>query len=346
MAKKIAFCCDGTWDNTATKTNVYRLYKALPTTAAQLPFYDDGVGSDGLAIDRLVGGAFGIGLHQKIKDAYKKIAHVYEEGDDIFLFGFSRGAYTARSVAGMIAVCGMPTKDWDDNLVETAFSGYRAQAEERRQILAKLDGCSMYDAKIKMIGVWDTVGSLGIPSIIGGVDPVAFGFLDTSLHEDVLNAYHAVAIDEKRCEFPATLWTRPYKPEQTVEQVYFCGVHGDVGGGYVVDGASSEGLADITLGWIMTKACALGLNIDSAVEKQYTLPLDAKYALDQIHETWSPFWGFPQHRPIESDACIADSVVIRCQHHDSWVPKNLELQNGVPASHYSISPVVSIAASA
>jgi uncharacterized protein (DUF2235 family) len=314
------------------------MFKALPTTAGQVPFYDDGVGADGLPVDRLVGGAFGLGLFQKVKDAYTKIAHVYEKGDDIFLFGFSRGAYTARAVAGMIAICGLPTENWDDNLVNTAFDAYRKK-DQRMALLAKLNNCGMDNAKLKMVGVWDTVGALGIPAIFGGVDVLLYGFLDTTLHEDVLNAYHALAIDEKRIEFPATVWSSAPKPGQNIEQVWFCGVHSDVGGGYPVQG-ESEGLADITLSWMMSKGSALGLNVNPDIQKLYSLPLDAKFALDTLHDSWNVLWGFPKRRSIDPGASIADSVVIRCQHHDGWQPKNLELQNGIPASHYTITRVV------
>lgn len=346
MPKNIAFCSDGTWDRTTNKTNVYRLYKALPVTAGQIPFYDDGVGADGLLVDRIAGGAFGVGLFEKIKDGYTKVAHVYEQDDNLFLFGFSRGAFTARSLAGMIAVCGLPTKNWDDSLVETAFQAYRSKGSDRENLLAKLAGCDMYNAKIKMVGVWDTVGSLGIPAVVGAVDPIGFGFLDTSLHEDVLNAYHAMAIDEKRAEFPATLWQGPFAQAQNVEQVWFCGVHSDVGGGYPAQDGSGTGLADITLAWMMSKASKLGLQINPDVQEQFTLPLDAKYALDTLHESWTPLWGFPRPRHIDSNASIADSVIIRSQHQNGWTPKNLQLQNGIPASHYSITRVVSAAATA
>src|SRR5437763_4901874 len=131
MSKRIALCADGTWDNADKRTNVYKLYKALPVGADQMPFYDDGVGADGDPVWKLLGGAFGTGLWQKIKDGYTKIAHVYEAGDSLFLFGFSRGAYTARSLAGMIAVCGLPTKNFTDDLVDTAFHAYRQK--DKRQ---------------------------------------------------------------------------------------------------------------------------------------------------------------------------------------------------------------------
>ena len=182
------------------------------------------------------------------------------------------------------------------------------------------------------------------PAIFGGVDLLVYGFLDTTLHEDVLNAYHAVAIDERRIEFPATLWSSPPKPGQMIEQVYFCGVHSDVGGGYPTQTGDSEGLSDITLSWMMNKAAALGLILDPDAQKLYPLPLDPKFALDILHESWSVLWGFPKRRSIAPNATIADSVLIRCQHHDGWQPKNLELQNGLPAAHYAVARVVQPAA--
>jgi len=134
MGKRIAFCADGTWDNSAKNTNVYKLFKSLTVSADQIPFYDDGVGANGDPVWKLAGGAFGTGLWQKIKDGYTKIAHVYEAGDPLFIFGFSRGAFTARSLAGMIAACGLPTKNFTDDLVETAFNAYRAK-DDRQSLL-------------------------------------------------------------------------------------------------------------------------------------------------------------------------------------------------------------------
>src|SRR5271169_1248793 len=169
MSKRIVFCADGTWDSAQNDTNVYKLFKAIPITSSQVAFYDDGVGSDGTPIEKLAGGAIGDGLFQKIKDGYTKIAHVYEQGDDIFIFGFSRGAFTARSLAGMIAICGLPTGDFDDNMVNDAFQAYREKAQ-RVALLASLAGASLFNAPITMVGVWDTVGALGLPALMGGVD--------------------------------------------------------------------------------------------------------------------------------------------------------------------------------
>jgi uncharacterized protein (DUF2235 family) len=138
MAKRIIYCADGTWEAAADNTNVCTLYKALKTNAAQLPFYDDGVGSDGNVFLQLAGGAFGTGLWTEIKEGYTAIAHAYEQGDDVYLFGFSRGAYTARSLGGMIAAAGLPTANFDDALVNLAFDAYRDK-DDRAEILAALD---------------------------------------------------------------------------------------------------------------------------------------------------------------------------------------------------------------
>jgi uncharacterized protein (DUF2235 family) len=167
MSKRIVFCADGTWDTPECATNVFGLYNGLTIASDQIAFYDTGVGSDGTPLEQLTGAAFGEGIFQKIKDGYTKIAHAYDQDDEIFIFGFSRGAYTARSLAGMIAVCGLPTGSFDDTLVNDAFQAYRNK-DQRAAFQAKYP--LIYDAKIKMVGVWDTVGSLGIPAIFGGVE--------------------------------------------------------------------------------------------------------------------------------------------------------------------------------
>ena len=339
MSKRIAFCADGTWDTADKRTNVYKMFKALIVGADQMPFYDDGVGADGNPILKLVGGAFGTGLWRKIKDGYTKIAHVYEAGDQLFLFGFSRGAYTARSLAGMIAACGLPTKNFNDDLVDTAFKAYRDK-DDRQSLLATLKDYGMVAAKITMVGVWDTVGSLGIPSASGAVDPIAYGFLDTGLNPAILNAYHALAIDEKRAEFPPTLWKGTPAPGQMVEQVWFCGVHSDIGGGEPDDLPGTTALSDITLSWMMSKASALGLQFDPAVQAQYTLPLDAKYSLDTLHTSWNVLCGFPRVRSIDQKAVIANSVLLRYQHDNSYRPPNLTFENGALAAGYGTAAVV------
>jgi uncharacterized protein (DUF2235 family) len=313
-----------------------------------MPFYDDGVGANGNPISKILGGAFGTGLWLKIKEGYKKIAHVYEAGDSVFIFGFSRGAYTARSLAGMIAAVGLPTANFTDDLVDTAFDAYRQiNKNSRQQILQKLANCKMdTNPNVEMVGVWDTVGALGIPSAIGQVDPVAYGFLDTSLNPRVKHGYHALAIDERRAQFPPTLWEGPLGAGQTVEQVWFTGAHSDVGGGEPSDGTGTTALSDITLSWMMSKASASGLQFDPAVQQQYTSPLNAEYALDQFHESWKILNGFPIRRHITSNASIANSVAIRCEEEASWRPQNLSFTKGILANTYQIVSVCSARAAA
>jgi uncharacterized protein (DUF2235 family) len=342
MSKRIVFCCDGTWQAPVDDTNVYRLYKALLVTSSQVTFYDDGVGADAAGLSRILQGAFGQGLFQKITDAYTKIAHVFEPGDQLYLFGFSRGAYTARSLAGMIANCGLPTGAFTDNCVTQAFAAYRDPAN-RAAILAALANSSdapsgLTNPGITMVGVWDTVGSLGIPAIFGGIDVSQYGFLDLTLHPDVQNAYHCLAIDEVRAQFPATLWTAPVPPisGQTIEQVWFSGCHGDVGGGLQQGGPvdASTRLCDITLGYMIAKAQALGLTFDPAIAAQYgTLP--AKFALDAINESWAPQDGPARWRPIAPGSNIANSVAIRIQYALTYQPANLTITNNILAGTYT-----------
>jgi uncharacterized protein (DUF2235 family) len=342
VPKKIVFCADGTWNQpkspaivSGQDTNVYKLYKSLAVTTTQTTTYDDGVGTDSLPVEHWLGGAFGEGLFQKIKDGYTAIAQNYAPGDAIYIFGFSRGAYTARSLAGMISLCGLPTRNNVQLPVDTAFQAYRHK-DQRQALLASLASYQLFDAKIAMLGVWDTVGALGIPGALFGDSDFNYGFLDTTLHPDVQTAYHAVSIDERRRQFVPTLWTSAPSSGQTMEQVWFAGVHSDVGGGY-----AETGLSDVTLGWMLNKAIRNGIeSLPDATAKYGTV--DPGNSLGQIHESWSFFpWGFYQRRTVPPDAVLASSVGIRLAGHVGYRPPNL---NYDPADQlagvYSSTPVV------
>jgi uncharacterized protein (DUF2235 family) len=334
VPKNIIICTDGTWDNAAEDTNVVKMSRMLLRTAQQVVFYDDGVGVDGTPLEKLTGGAFGDGIFQKVKNGYSQIAQVYDQDDALFMFGFSRGAYTARSIAGMIATCGLPTGGFDDTLVETAFTAYRNPGQ-RAAILATLGRYSLYDAKITMVGVWDTVGALGIPALFGGVE-ADYQFLNTSLHPDVRNAYHAVSIDERRPQFPATLWQVPSPPVpgQALEQAYFAGVHCDVGGGY-----PETQLSDITFGWMAGKARDLGALFNEAALAPYET-IDAKYALGPRHESWDVVWGVPRYRPIDPTSNLSNSVPIRFSTDPTYRPPNLALNGSLLAPTYGTVAIV------
>ncbi|MCU1251473.1 MAG: hypothetical protein JWQ49_4502 [Edaphobacter sp.] len=327
--KKIIFCADGTWSHpkstttvSDTDTNVYKLYKSLPTTATQCPRYDDGIGADGILINRLLGGAFGTGLFNKVKEGYTKIAHDYLDGDEIFLFGFSRGAYTARSIGGMLACCGLPA-NLTQQAIEDGFSAYRMTPQSAGRAAALADLKTKYGNRpvtITMIGVWDTVGSLGIPSIIGAVDPIRYGFLDTKLSGSVKAAYQALAIDERRRSFPPTLWVADNVPGQILEQVWFTGCHSSVGGG-----CPDAGLSNLTLKWMLQKGQQHGLEIDPAVLKIYMAIDAAAHGLDQIKESWSILWGIPAVRSVSDDSTLASTVPSRLTHLADYKPCNLKL---------------------
>jgi len=346
MSKRIVFLSDGTWQGPLNNTNVYRLYKALPVTSDQVVYYDDGVGADATGLERLLEGAFATTIFQKIMDGYTTIAHVYEPGDQIYLFGFSRGAYTVRCLAGMIANCGLPTGSFTQDCVTQAFQAYRSPGQ-RQAILASLGACSFADATITMVGVWDTVGALGIPAIFGGIDEGKYGFLDTKLHPDVKNAVHCMAIDEQRPQFPATLWdplaSTPLgqQPTQTLTQVWFTGCHGDCGGGTLPGTVLDNGtrLCDITMGFMVSQALALGLTFDPALVAQYS-SLTSEDALDIIRQSWSPKDGPVHLRPIDPEANVGNSVAIRIQYALTYTPGNLTITDGVLASTYNQVQVI------
>ena len=187
----------------------------------------------------------------------------YQEGDELFLFGFSRGAYTARSLAGLINCCGLIRREQLDakpaetnsELVQRAWNLYRqsgASSDEAQTFLKK----HAYRVKIRFIGVWDTVGALGIPTFQNQFTPFwakKYQFHDTELGQAVEHAYHAVAIDEHRKDYEVTLWTKQHRG-QTVEQRWFPGAHSNVGGGY-----DDDLLPDLSLHWMAKKAIKLGL---------------------------------------------------------------------------------------
>lgn len=343
MPKNIVFCADGTWDDPNNNSNVCQFYNALENTAGvQVPIYDSGVGSAGVEIQKLLGGAVGLGLFQKIKDGYSAIAAQYQPGDLIYLFGFSRGAYTVRSLAGMIAICGLPTKfQTDSKCTETAFQAYRDTAQ-RAELLQELnDQYAMFDAKIQLLGVWDTVGSLGIPAIFGGVDTAQYGFLSLGLHPDVLNAVQALSIDERRMQFQPTLWTSAPLPGQSITQVWFAGVHCDVGGGYPAD-ANGANLSNITLLWMATHGKDQGLLFKLGALPNP--PLDP-HALATLHDSRTgAFKLLPPHaRTIDSNSSLSSSVAARCQNNDSaYSPGNLQFAEDQLAGSYTIVDMSSI----
>lgn len=281
--RNLAVCCDGTWNTPEDKegdipvpTNVVRLYNALSDAdaegKAQLKYYHPGVGTDGGWWQKLMGGSLGVGLDGNIMSAYRWLGAHYQPDDRIFLFGFSRGAFTVRSLGGLISTHGLlKLAGLDDQetwkRVNRAYEKYRDPDQDDLPASWFHAGSGPGGkVPIHFMGVWDTVGALGIPNdlaILNLLDKLErHRFHNTELSNNVLNARHAVALDEKRASFTPTLWTgiggRP-----NVKQVWFPGVHSDVGGGY-----AETGLSDCALKWMMDEAIQLGLRCHTGMVGQ------------------------------------------------------------------------------
>jgi uncharacterized protein (DUF2235 family) len=335
MSKKIILCADGTWNTPhgpselPNDTNVRKLYLLLTNDPSQLKYYDSGVGTDGSAFEHFFGGTMGEGLFQKVQDGYGFLSYVWDPGDEIFVFGFSRGAYTARSLAGMVALFGVPTRNLDNQTVKRIFDAYRLTDHTQRAV-AKATLVADYgltDVNVRMVGVWDTVGALGIPGhLFGNFDQAKYGFLSTTLSPCIQNAYHAISIDERRASFLPTLWTAadgsPRPNDTQVQQVWFPGVHCDVGGSY-----TECQLSNITLRWMIDNAKACGLTFDEKAVANCTGPKPFN-PLGQAHDEWKLIpWGPPKHRTVPANAVLSNTVKLRLDGMPEYRPENLAGQS-------------------
>lgn len=302
--QRLIVCSDGTWNSPDSKyqTNVKKLYDALRHRdrdgVRQHKFYDPGVGT--APGERLLGGLTGYGISQNIRDAYRFLVYHYnasdalDRSDEIYLFGFSRGAYTARSVAGMLRNSGLLKPQHLDRLDE-AYALYRdrdpaSKPGSDQAITFRAKYC--HEVRIKCLGIWDTVGSLGIP--LGRFNPLqrANQFHDLKLSNYIDNAFHAVALDERRSQFKPTLWQADTAATgQTVEQVWFAGVHSNVGGGY-----ACSGLSDLAFEWMVERSRNLGLAYDDELLAA-TLRPDCR---GQLYDSKAKFYKiFKDHvRPV------------------------------------------------
>lgn len=262
MPKNIVVFSDGTGQEGGRRynTNVYKLFNmSEDRTSGQIAFYDRGLGTGWRKITGNVGG---MGISRNIKECYEFIFQNYTAGDRIYLFGFSRGAATVRSLSGFIHLFGILPKSRAD-LIEQAYRIYRIRNRRKREKKARefiARNHTMW-CKIRFLGVWDTVAALGVPfkSIDVILDKLPFlrhRFHDFRLSPSVENAYHALAIDDERLTFHPVLWKPEKTSYQDIKQVWFCGVHTDVGGGY-----KEQELSDIPLVWMMQMAVKHGLKI-------------------------------------------------------------------------------------
>jgi len=315
MAKNIAVYLDGTWDTyqegVSNNSNVGRMYEATVNDGTrQVVHYTRGVGTDWY--DKIKGGAFGVGLSDRIQEAYQFITDQYDDGDAIFIFGFSRGAYEARSLGGMVGRVGLldRTRFAATNrrdMFSIVFDNYtRPKDAANDKLVANFKATNCVDVPIKMIGVWDTVGALGVPVFATQLTLFVPTFHDLDLGPRVENAYHAVSIDEQRFDFQPTYWNpASVRPGQHLEQVYFAGVHSDVGGGYDDDHA----LADITLCWMVERARRHGLLFKSDT----FAACSDEAAFGRLHDSFSPLLASRGrfHRVVDRGMTIHKSVQTR-----------------------------------
>lgn len=362
--KKLALFLDGSWNNVDDNTNVWRLSQMVARRdgrgVRQLRYYTPGVGT--ARGEKLRGGALGYGLDEDVIEAYRWLMGNFDQNDEdtpsdeIYIFGFSRGAFTARSLSGMIARCGL-LRAGAPLSVEELYNRYRM--DSKAPSLVELYGRDnptdderrlMRHSRrviIRMIGVWDTVGALGVPfGNIPGISRRRFGFHNTDLSKLYEHAYQALAIDEHRKAFAPTLWTL-FEPTQEdppvkrrwratqVEQRWFVGAHANVGGGI-----PSDDLPQLPLDWIFGKASALGLTFRETVRVRKDMDWKGS-----IHDSFAKFaWGLYRliklgrryHRtiakrpePVENGSVatvnetIDGSVFDRWRHDDQYRPKSL-----------------------
>ncbi|MCW7544521.1 DUF2235 domain-containing protein [Aurantimonas litoralis] len=328
MANMAVFC-DGTWNTpndtdggVPSPTNVVRMYNALSECDAvgvtQNRYYHPGVGTDGGRINRLLEGGTGKGLDRNIMSAYKWVSTQYEAGDKLFLLGFSRGAYTVRSLAGMITRCGLLDLVGSDDetawaSVEAVFDCYRhKKTPVRAQRPIRMDGARI---EIEFLGVWDTVGALGIPdhlALLNLVDDLReHDFHDTELSAQVRRARHAVAIDELRESFGPTLWSNA-ESHPDAKEVWFPGVHSNVGGGY-----GQTGLSDGPLLWMIKQAQTSGLSFRENALKHIT-PNSSCI----LHNSWTGVFEKLKSQPRSAPFIHRESVDAGRLHESALTRQN------------------------
>jgi uncharacterized protein (DUF2235 family) len=316
--------------------------KVVPDAASgvvQISKYIHGVGDSDSFLKKAMGGMFGMGVIARIVRGYTFISRNYEPGDEIHIAGFSRGAYTARALAGMIANVGLLNRaEYDPTDKNEAYRlGVAAWCKGKNMSLhgaGKLTDLANHllnfvggffarqldpdqliaNVPIKSVAVWDTVGSMGIPAYAGDKRYDVFRFVDTKLSDKVQNGFHAVAVDELRGDFPVTAWDS----RAGIKQVWFVGAHADVGGGY---SAQESRLSDIALEWMTKQLAEVGVRIATPLTYKPE-PLIGP----AIHQPWSktPFALLPRSpRQVSSTDTIHDSVLRRWQADSSYRPQAL-----------------------
>ena len=335
MSKNIVVCYDGTnAEYRKYNTNVVKAFEAIVRDDHQVAFYDPGVGTFsifgrrlGRFIGLVLGSVFGYGIRENVEDGYEYLMNRYSPGDRVFLLGFSRGAYTARALAGMIHEFGILQKG-SKNLIPYVWKMY--SKKDKKKDCKIIEGFKKTFSNVcepHVIGLWDTVGTHG-PNRLN----YSKKFANYRLNKDVKNGFHAISVDEKRRPYEVLLWDESCKkPDQVIEQVWFPGVHSEVGGGCSKDECS---LADIALAWILDKAyqCDLrlkdgwqdGLNQDAAVD---------------MHDSSTSFpWFIPglrKERELPDNAMVHQSVIDRVKKRADYSPRLPDNKSIVSTDSYT-----------
>jgi uncharacterized protein (DUF2235 family) len=312
MAKNIVICCDGTGNEFGDhNSNVVKLYSVLTVDGKrQVGYYHPGVGTMGAptahnqiseAWSMIMGLAFGAGLLANVGDAYRYLMNVYEDGDQVYLFGFSRGAYTVRALAGVIHMFGLlcPGNNGLIPYIIRLYAKRTRNAAGMKNTFEVAEGFKSTFCRhcpLHFVGVWDTVSSVGWVW-----DPLKLPY--TGQNPDMVNGRHAVSIDERRCYFRNNLWGDPLTG-QNIKQVWFAGVHSDVGGSYAF---AESGLSQIALEWMLCEAVPFGLLVDPAKADQVlgripltTIPLPPPVppnAAQGIHNSLTGAWWILEFLP-------------------------------------------------
>ena len=394
MAKNIVFCADGTWNGPGEAdakpaerhwTNVFKIFLNLAGSDSartalfadeqerellvngdlvQIAKYLHGVGDSDNFIVQALGGGLGEGLIARIVRGYTFVSRNYEAGDKIYLIGFSRGAYTARALAGLISAKGLlsPAIATDDDKKGAYRNGSAVWYQWRQEALDNNQGLlnhlqefardlphflfeppartDLVPAPIEAIGVWDTVGALGVPEFDDHGEVVdAFRFADTKLSTNVKFGRHAISIDEQRSNFTPTLWDAD---EQRIVQVLFPGAHADVGGGYKTD---ESGLSDGALIWMTGQMKRLGVKFaDVPFVNATSNPISVE------HQPWTqlPWIGLPSSPrkfPDPPGLHISQTVLDRIANaglNPAYLPANLQryLADKAAAAGIVVVPLV------
>lgn len=316
MPKNIVVCCDGTWNrfDRGRITNVVHLSSCLVRdTGKQVVFYDPGVGTIaaerwrtriGQALSRLVGGAFGAGIDANIAEAYGFLSEHYQEGDRIYLFGFSRGAYTVRALAAVLHHFGLLERG-NSNLHPYMREMFLSKHEGKPdfELYRRFRAAFAKPTRVHFLGAWDTVASVGWIT-----RPVMLP--STSRNPSIAHIRHAVAIDERRKSFQFNLFTRA-SPSQDLLEVWFPGSHADVGGGHP---ENESGLSKISLEWMLREAVACGLLVKEE-RRSRVLGADGRgdYAppdpLALLHDPFKKaLWRMAQFAPRRTFRMVDDGL--------------------------------------